>query len=298
MIARAVSSNIGSARGLEEERRRRKEVEEIERMRRQFFEGVSHEFRTPLTLIMGPVDEAINHPGTPEELKNELAVSHRNCLRLLKMVTTLLDFSRIEAGRLQAHYRSVNLPTLFRDLCGVFRSAIQKAGLTFEVSVPESTFHKYYVDVDLIEKVTYNLLSNALKCTVSGGIALKMWEVGEGGGEEDAEGNELVGGVVVEVRDTGVGISRKDLPRIFERFYRASERGVVDEKRGESGEGKVVGKKFQRRSNEGTGIGLALTLELVKLHGGKVWIAWSEVGKGTAFRVWIPYGKGHLDAKK
>ena len=236
---------------------------EIDRAKTAFFSNVSHEFRTPLTLMLGPLEDALAEAGAlPEDQRQRLDVAHRNALRLLRLVNSLLDFSRIESGRVLASYRPTDLAALTADLVASFRSATDKAGLRLIVDTP-SLSEPLYVDRDMWEKVVLNLVSNAFKFTFHGEIAVEL---------RDTEG-----GARLTVRDTGTGIPRAELPKLFERFHR------VENARG--------------RSFEGSGIGLALVQELVKLHGGQISVA-SELDRGSAFTVSIPLGSSHLPADR
>jgi PAS domain S-box-containing protein len=254
---------MANAQVYEEERKRAEALAEIDRAKTAFFSNVSHEFRTPLTLMLGPLEDALSnsHGILPMGAVASLTVSHRNALRLLKLVNTMLDFSRIEAGRAQACYQPVDLAPLTAELASNFQSLCQKAGLRLIVHCTALTPDEpAYVDRDMWEKIVLNLLSNAFKFTLQGEIEVRV---------EPAEGQALL-----TVRDTGVGIPFEELPRMFQRFHR------VEDSRG--------------RTHEGTGIGLALVHELVKLHGGTVSVA-SVMGQGSTFRVAIPLGKAHLD---
>jgi signal transduction histidine kinase/ActR/RegA family two-component response regulator len=259
LVAGGVSAAITNAQAYEAERRRAEQLAELDRAKTAFFSNVSHEFRTPLTLMLGPLeDELRDNPGASARLE----IAHRNALRLLKLVNTLLDFSRLEAGRIEASYEATDLARLTTDLASVFRSAIEKAGLALVVDCPP-TGEPVYVDRDMWEKIVLNLLSNALKFTFEGEIEV-MLRRGDGA-------------VELTVRDTGIGISEAELPRIFERFHRI--------------------KGARARTHEGTGIGLALVQELVKLHGGTA-IAESTVDVGTRFHVRIPLGSKHLPSDR
>ncbi len=258
-----VASNIGAAiqnaRAAEEEKKRIAALAEMDRVKTVFFSNVSHEFRTPLTLMLGPLEELSR---TADERQQRLAsAARRNALRLLKLVNTLLEFSRLEAGRNDAAFVATDLAALTRDVASSFRSAIESAGLSFAVDtdIDEPVF----VDSSMWERILLNLLSNALKFTFEGGITVTLRRV-----QSSAQ---------LSVSDTGVGIAAEDLPHLFERFHR------------------VRGSKS--RTHEGTGIGLALVHELAALHGGTVQ-AQSSVGKGTTFRVIVPLGSGHLDPAK
>ena len=227
-----------------------------------FFSNVSHEFRTPLTLMLGPVEDALadaDEPLPPGQ-RERLETAHRSGLRLLKLVNTLLDFSRIEAGRARASYEPTDLAALTAELASNFRSACEKAGLRLVVDCPPLP-EPVFVDRDMWEKVVLNLVSNAFKFTLEGEVVVRLGPVG--------------GAVELSVRDTGTGIPAGELPRIFERFHR------VDGARG--------------RTHEGTGIGLALVHELVRLHGGSV-RAESTLGRGSTFVVSVPLGNAHLPA--
>ncbi len=252
---------IADAQAYEDERRRAEALAEIDRAKTQFFSNVSHEFRTPLTLMLGPVAEAATHPQVPDALRSQLQLAHRNSLRLLKLVNSLLDFSRIEAGRVQSSFEPVDIGALTGDLASTFRAAIEGAGIEFRVEC--DAVAPVYVDREMWEKIVLNLLSNAFKFTFKGRIALRL---------RSAQGQALL-----ELEDTGVGIPAQELPRIFERFHRIE---------GSAG-----------RTQEGSGIGLALVQELVKLHGGSVDVA-SQLNQGTTFRVRLPMGSAHLPAER
>ena len=261
---RLVSANIAGAisavQALEDERRRAAALAELDRAKTAFFANVSHEFRTPLTLMLGPLEDVLARELAPEA-REQLEVVGRNGQRLLKLVNTLLDFARIEAGRAQAAYRPAALGALTADLASNFRSACERAGLRLSVDCPPLA-EPAYIDPEMWEKIVLNLLSNAFKFTLHGEIAVSL---------------RLKDRFELEVRDTGAGIPADALPRMFERFHR------VEDTRG--------------RSHEGSGIGLALVNELVKLHGGSIAVQ-STVGKGTTFTVTIPKGRAHLPAQR
>ena len=262
-ITEQITIGLASARAYEQERQRAEALAELDRAKTTFFSNVSHEFRTPLTLMLGPLDEVL--PEASERLSPEhhelLVAARRNGLKLLKLVNTLLDFSRIEAGRVQASYQPTDLATFTTEIASAFDSAMKNAGLRFSVQcLPIAD--PVYVDRDMWEKIVLNLLSNAFKFTFEGEVALKLKSVD--------------GAVELQVRDTGVGIPEEHREQVFERFHRIES--------------------SQARTYEGTGIGLALVQELVKLHGGSVRVE-SEVGAGSTFTVTIPTGKEHLPAE-
>ncbi|SEG81390.1 PAS domain S-box-containing protein [Thermomonospora echinospora] len=261
LVAGHIAAGIASARSYQAQQRRAEELAELDRAKTTFFSNISHEFRTPLTLIMGPLAELRTQLGDGDErVREELEVIHRNGLRLGKLVNTLLDFSRIEAGRMQAHYEPVDLAAVTAELASVFRSAIDRAGLSFDVDCPALP-EPVYIDRGMWEKVILNLLSNALKFTFDGSIRV-------GVRCEDTQ-------AVVTVADTGIGVSPEEMPRLFERFRRIEN--------------------ARSRSNEGSGIGLALVQELVGLHGGTI-TADSALDEGTTFTIRLPFGTDHLPA--
>jgi PAS domain S-box-containing protein len=255
-----IATAVSHARAYEEERKRAEALAEIDRAKTTFFSNVSHEFRTPLTLLIGPIEDGLADADTvlPPSHRQRQEIAHRNALRLLRLVNTLLDFSRIEAGRIDGNYEPTDLAAFTADLASVFRSAIEKAGLELIVDC-DTVSEPVYVDRDMWEKIVLNLLSNALKFTFEGRIRVLLRSVGDR--------------VELRVIDTGVGIPESDLPRMFERFHRI--------------------KHTRARTHEGTGIGLALVQELARLHGGAVTVA-SEEGRGTTFTVSIPTGSSHL----
>jgi signal transduction histidine kinase len=233
---------------------------ELDAAKTAFFSNVSHEFRTPLTLMLGPIEDGLADAEEPLGPVNRrrLEMAHDNSLRLFKLVNALLDFSRLEAGRLRAVYAPLDVGSFTAELAGMFESAVAKAELRLVVDCPPLS-EPVWVDRDMWEKIVPNLVSNAFKFTLAGSITVRV--------REDSRA------VVLEVSDTGTGIPEADLPRIFERFHRVE---------GAAG-----------RTHEGTGIGLSLVRELAQLHGGSVSVA-SAVGRGSTFKVEIPKGHAHL----
>ncbi len=264
LVAGYLAAGVGSARSFRAQQQRAEALAELDRAKTTFFSNVSHEFRTPLTLILGPVDELRGRAdGFDEQARHELDIVRRNGLRLAKLVNTLLDFSRIQAGRMEATFEPVDLPAVTAELASIFRSAIERAGLTFVVDCPPLD-RPVYVDREMWEKVVLNLLSNALKFTFDGSITVRVAREGAA----DAP-------VAITVTDTGIGVPAAEMPRLFERFHRIET--------------------ARARSTEGSGIGLALVKELVALHGGTI-DAESREGVGTTFTVRLPMGSAHLPA--
>ena len=261
LVAGSIGAAIANAEAYEQERRRADALAEIDRAKTAFFSNVSHEFRTPLTLMLAPLEDVLAKPeaGVIADNRELVEVAHRNGVRLLKLVNTLLDFSRIEAGRVQATYEPVNLSAYTAELASNFRSVVERSGMRLVVACDPLPV-PVYVDRDMWEKVILNLLSNAFKFTFDGEIRVSV--------RANGDNAEIV------VGDTGTGIPDEELPRLFERFRR------VEGARG--------------RSHEGSGIGLALVQELVRLHGGDIHVE-SKVGEGSVFIVTLPFGTQHLD---
>jgi signal transduction histidine kinase/DNA-binding response OmpR family regulator len=190
LVAGQFSAALADAQAHEVERQRAEALAALDRAKTIFFSNVSHEFRTPLALMLGPIAEAAADPATPAPVRAQLELAHRNSLRLLKLVNSLLDFSRIEAGRAQASYEPTDLAALTRDLASTFRSTIEQAGLRFVVGCADLS-EPVYLDREMWEKIVLNLLSNAFKFTLSGEVAVHLRQ-------ED-------GNAVLEVADTGAG---------------------------------------------------------------------------------------------
>jgi signal transduction histidine kinase/DNA-binding response OmpR family regulator len=254
LLTGQIAAAIARADEYESAKARAEALSEINRAKTAFFSNISHEFRTPLTLMLGPLEAVLAKPPesfSPED-RDLLDAAHRNAQRLLRLVNALLDFSRIEAERAEARYQPTDIAALTTELASTFRSACERAGLTLTIDCQHGDLLAD-VDQDMWEKIVLNLMSNAFKFTLEGGISVRL--------------HTRDGRAVMEIQDTGVGIPPTEMPRLFERFHR------------------VQGAKG--RSFEGSGIGLALVHDLVDLHGGAI-SATSEVGLGTTFRVDIP----------
>src|SRR5262245_49858379 len=209
--------------------------------------------------MLGPIDELLTREGG--DARELLTVVQRNGQRLLKLVNVLLDFARIEAGRAHSSFEATDVAAFTADLASNFRAACERAGLRLEVAC--DTRVEAWVDREMWEKIVLNLLSNAFKYTLQGSIVVRVADVGQR--------------LRLSVADTGIGMPRDALDRVFERFHRIE--GV------------------HGRSHEGSGIGLALVQELVRLHGGSVAVE-SELGRGSTFTVEIPEGNAHLPRER
>lgn len=262
LVADQMVTSFNNVHALEEERKRTQALAEIDRAKTIFFSNISHEFRTPLTLLLGPIEDILNDPNTIPANKLRVELAYRNAVRMQKLVNTLLEFSRLEAGRVDGRFSKTDICAFTQDLASIFRSAVEKAGMQLH-------FHcgniksEIYVDVEMWEKIVLNLMSNAFKYTKQGFIEVKVYE-------EDLQ-------IKLSVADTGVGIPEDQLSQIFERFHRVET--------------------TSGRSQEGTGIGLAMVKELVRLHQGSIDVV-SQPGKGATFTVSIPAGKAHLPEEK
>jgi signal transduction histidine kinase len=262
LVAGHIGTAISNARAKQYERERAEALAQLDLAKTVFFSNISHELRTPLTLLLAPLDETLAHGRLESTDRQALELARRGATRLFKLVNSLLEFSRIEAGRIEAAYEPTDLAALTSDLASMFRSAFERAGVALTLHcdpLPDSI----YVDRDKWEKIVLNLLSNALKFTFSGEVSVV----------QRLQDNS----VLLEVTDTGCGIAAEDLARVFERFFR--------------------GRAAQTRTHEGSGIGLSLVQELVRLHGGSIQ-ARSELGRGTTMSVRIPCGSGHLEASR
>ena len=251
LIADQIATAFNDVHVLEEERKRAEALAQIDMAKTKFFSNISHEFRTPLTLLLGPVQDALNDPNTLPENKKRMDVAYRNALRMQRLVNTLLEFSRIEAGRVEGKFSKVNICAFTQDLASTFRSAIEKAGMQLRFDCDQIK-SDVYVDVEMWEKIVLNLISNAFKYSKQGSISILIKEVDDN--------------LQLSVVDTGIGIPKDELEKIFDRFHRIES--------------------TQGRSQEGTGIGLAMVKELVRMHGGTIKVS-SELGKGSTFTVYL-----------
>lgn len=261
-------------------------LQEVDRMKSRFFADISHEFRTPLTLMLGPVEKIL--PAIKDkERREDLRVMQRNARRLQRLVEQLLDLSRIEARRMPLRAQQADIVPKIREWVASFVSLAESKNISLNLHFPDQPILAYF-DAEKLEKIVYNLLSNAFKFTPEGGkviVEIVIVDLGLQIAEEWEKRKSAIRNpkseidqfVQLTVKDTGIGIPKEHLPHIFDRFYRASEALT-----GEQG---------------GTGIGLALTKQFVELHHGEIKVE-SEIGKGSTFIVRLPLGKDHLQPEE
>ena len=256
VVATQAALAVQQSRLYQTTRQQAERLLEADRLKTEFFQNISHEFRTPLTLTIGPLESACRRK---EDLPYQQAViALRNSRRLLRLVNQLLDLQRLDAGRMQPSFRPCDLVGFCYSTAESFRAYCEKKGLQLITQLQECPL--LYLDLERFDKVIYNLLSNAVKFTPEGGkITLKVESAGAH--------------CLLQVKDTGIGIRTEQIPYLFERFRQA--------------EGSAS------RSYEGSGLGLALVKELVELHGGKISVE-SVYGEGTTFTVWLHFGSTHL----
>lgn len=246
-----------------EERRRSAGQEQqllrLDRMKTRFFTNMSHEFRTPLTLTMGPLEDVRSHPDLPEQVRQNVDLALTSSRRILRLINQLLDVARLESGQMHLSAARQDLVVFMAGLAHQYERLMQRRGIHFTVSLPETPVEVYY-DSEKLEQVLVNLISNAVKHTAEGGaIQLSL----------DTDGREAR----LAVRDTGTGIAPEALPHIFDRF---SEIGDTED--AEDGAG---------------GVGLSVARDLVVLHGGTISVE-SAPRFGSTFTIALPLGRDHL----
>ncbi|MBK9098683.1 MAG: response regulator [bacterium] len=233
-------------------------MHEVDEIKTRFFTNISHEFRTPLTLILGPAKNVLESTQEPKT-KHDVSLIKRNAGRLLGLVNQLLDISKLESGNMKLQTASMNIIPLLKGLVLSFSSFAERKRITLKFSSAENEI-MIYLDKDKFEKIITNILSNALKFTPEGGSV-------------EVEARRGKGSNNIEISDTGIGIPADRIDKIFDRFYQVDG--------------------SHTREHEGTGIGLSLTKELIELHKGKISVE-SEPGKESTFTISLPLGKDHL----
>ncbi|MBT8228150.1 MAG: SpoIIE family protein phosphatase [Dactylosporangium sp.] len=263
MIAEHIETAVNAARAAEEEQDRITALAELDQAKSAFFSNISHEFRTPLTLISEPAEECLADQAQPLPAahRDRLKMVARNARRLHRMVNNVLDFTSLEAGRVRTRITAIDIAATTRGLAESFEFAMRRAGLQLVIDVPPIA-RPVFADPDMWERITLNLLSNALKYTLRGTVRVSLRAHDEH--------------IALSVADTGVGIVASEIPLVFRRFHRAQSSGG--------------------RSQEGTGIGLAMVHELVRLHHGSIEVS-STPGVGSTFTVSLPFGAGNAQAE-
>jgi signal transduction histidine kinase len=234
-------------------------LKELDRLKSKFFANISHELRTPLTLILAPLAELAD-TAADDAARQHVRVIRRNAERLLGLINDLLDLSRLDAGGLRLNLAEMDIRSVAASVLENSTPAALADGIDLRIEADPPT-QLIWGDAHRLEIVLTNLVSNALKFTPKGGSIF----IGV---------RDLDDGVEVTVRDTGVGIPEEDLPRVFERFFQVNP--------------------TDRRREGGVGIGLALAKELVELHGGTIAVAAGRDGRGTAFTIFLPFGRNHI----
>ncbi|RAJ10384.1 tetratricopeptide repeat protein [Arenibacter echinorum] len=239
--------------------------QEVDQMKSKFFANISHEFRTPLTLILGPIETMLCETDD-QKVKYSLKVMKKNANRLLKLINQLLDLSKLEAGKFKLKVAEMDIIPIVRGVAMAFHSLAELKKIDLQIN-SDSNHLKVFVDREKLEMMLVNLLSNAFKFTPQNGTVKVLVDTNAA--------NSRASFYTITVSDTGVGIPEKDLAQIFNRFYQSTN--------------------DQENGYDGTGIGLALTKELVDLHQGAIKVA-SQVGFGTDFTIEMPVGKEHFKA--
>ncbi|KAF9141310.1 hypothetical protein BGX30_005029 [Mortierella sp. GBA39] len=265
LLVANIASLLHFGRSREEERKSTEALFELNKAKISFFQNISHELRTPLTLMLAPLEDVLNQTPEHASTRPSLEMVRRNSRRLLKLVNTLLQFSRIEAGKSEAIFEETDLSKATREISANFESVAHGFNLQYNIICEslDGLPGGVWVDRAMWSGIILNLIGNAFKHTWEGSVTIHQYP---------CKGKNGRDGVAVDVKDTGVGIAAEHLDTLFGRFNRIENK--------------------QSRSHEGTGIGLSLVKELTEIHGGAVSVA-SAVDKGTCFHLWIPSGRNH-----
>jgi signal transduction histidine kinase/response regulator RpfG family c-di-GMP phosphodiesterase len=259
-VANQAAIAVQQADLYQKSRHQAQQLLELDQQKNAFFQNISHEFRTPLTLTIGPLESAVERGEGLDAEQSVIAL--RNSRRLLRLVNQLLDLQRLDAGKMQPTFRPCDLALFTTEVVEAFHTYCERKQIQLSTEIEACS--PVYLDMEKFDKVLYNLLSNAMKFTPSGkSITVRLKEIG--------------GQAQLQVSDEGIGIREDQIPHLFERFRQAD--GSAN------------------RHYEGTGLGLSLVQELSELHGGKVSVQ-SVYGQGTTFTIDLPLGSGHLPANQ
>ncbi|MEM6253856.1 MAG: response regulator [Cyanobacteria bacterium P01_D01_bin.156] len=259
-VANQAAIAVQQARLYQTTRQQAEQLLALDKQKTTFFQNISHEFRTPLTLTIGPLEAAVEQGGGLPLDQSVIAL--RNSRRLLRLVNQLLDLQRLDADSMQAMFYPCDFSEVVGNIAEAFQPYCDRKHITLTTQIQPCP--SVYLDLEKFDKVVYNILSNAVKFTPAGGsIQINL--------------NTFEHRCYLEIEDTGIGIRKEQLPHIFERFQQAD--GSAS------------------RTHEGTGLGLALVKELVELHGGEIRVS-STYGAGTIFTVELPLGTEHLPADR
>ncbi len=243
---------------IEKERYERKKLEELDKMKSEFFSNISHEFRSPLSLIINPLEKLIKDDDIPDKKKEKISLVLKSSNRLLKLTNELMDFSKIEKKLLKPEFQLCEIVMFVKEICQLFNNLADSMNIDFKLNCPFEQLEEIPIDREMIEKVLFNLLSNAFKYTPVNGVVMVNIST-----FRDAE-TEFI---KISVINTGEGISKENLAKIFDRYYQVNN--------------------VQNHKIEGTGIGLSLVKSFVELHNGKVEVK-SEPNIETCFDVFLP----------
>jgi signal transduction histidine kinase/ligand-binding sensor domain-containing protein/response regulator RpfG family c-di-GMP phosphodiesterase len=270
-IYRLINLRISEKRKAELERGQRKQNEELNTKKIQFFTNISHEFRTPLTLILNPLESLIKDKhitNLPSEIIDKHKIIHRNAKRLKRLIDELMDFRKMQFSELKVQIQEVDLVEIMTNITSNFIEEANFRKIDFQIDFEESIPKQIMVDTSMFDKILFNLLSNAFKATSENGkIRVKVSHHNQGLVFPSIDENNVQSGFEFDITDTGIGINKKNINKIFNRFYQSEENN--------------------EQYYSGTGIGLEVVKKFVEYHKGKI-VVQSEQGVGTTFKVFIP----------
>ncbi|MBN1950133.1 MAG: response regulator [Bacteroidales bacterium] len=253
------------------ERLKREKAEELNQAKLRFFTNISHEFRTPLTLIIAPLEKLINNPRETTNFKRQLDIMLKNARRMLRLINQLLDFRKFEGGKMNLQAEHSDVISFISDIADSFEEYASEKQINFKYLHHQDEY-KLWFDADKLDKILFNLLSNAFKFTPEKGSVILEVDTDCRPSEHTPEATEYLR---ISVSDTGNGIPEKEIPRLFERFYQAESKSS---------------------SQQGSGLGLTLTRNFVDIHSGHIEVKSSNAG--TTFRVYLPQGDHHLSEEQ
>jgi signal transduction histidine kinase/DNA-binding response OmpR family regulator len=270
-IYRLIILRISEKRKADLERGQRKQNEELNTKKIQFFTNISHEFRTPLTLILNPLESLIKDKhinNLPSEIIDKHKIIHRNTIRLKRLIDELMDFRKMEFSELKVQIQEVDLVEIMTNITSNFIEEANFRNIDFQIDFEESLPKQIMVDTSMFDKILFNLLSNAFKATMENGkIRVKVTHHNQGLVFPLIDENNAQSGFEFDITDTGIGINKKNLKNIFDRFYQGEDNNEL--------------------YYSGTGIGLEVVKKFVDYHKGKI-VVKSEQGVGTSFKIFIP----------